>query len=941
MKYNPNKIERKWQKFWETKKLYNTKDYVAGKENKMLLTEFAYPSGNLHLGHWYAFALPDIQARYLRMKGFNVLYPTGFDAFGLPAENAAIKNNIHPEIWTKKNIAYMTKQLKSMGATFDWSREVSTIDPDYYKWTQWMFLKFYEKGLAYRASTKVNWCPKDKTVLANEQVVTRSTESGQVAVCDRCGSEVIQKELAQWMFKITDFADELIDDLKDLDWQETAKLGQINWIGRSEGAIIKFKLDALTNADITQKNAEFSQRKSALSQRDSATSTYVEVFTTRPDTIFGATFLVISPEMAQKWIDTHGNVTPPSVRKYVQDSLKKTELERQENRQKTGADTGAKALNPLTGQEIPIWVADYVLGGYGTGAIMAVPAHDQRDFEFAKKFGLPIKSVINSSSEASAKFINRSLVSDWRDRVSDKYKYVSTPEFVEFSIPGPEIDSFISFGQTLLKDGPYYFSLRGGTKLIVYKDRVFDIFQADQDAEAKVYGREHKIPEPELEWSTVYIEDGQLINSGKFNGLKSGEARDKIVKELKTKGSGDFQKTYRLHDWILSRQRYWGVPIPMINCQTCGYQPVSEKELPIKLPPLKDFKPADDGRSPLAKATKWLKVKCPKCKGDAERETDTMDTFVDSSWYFIRYTDPKNKKEFASKKKMSSWLPVPMYLGGAEHTTMHLLYSRFFAKALNSLGYVDFNEPFLGRRNRGIILGPDNQKMSKSRGNVIDPDIEVKKYGADAVRMYLAFMGPYEQGGAWSPQGLNGVYRFLNRVWNFVGKLEEPKTPDKEIEKILNKATKEIGEDIRDMKFNTGVSGLMKLINALDDKQLTTKQYETFLKLLAPFAPHLAEELWMNVLKKNQPGAGPPTAGKSIHLEKWPEYNEELLKDEVVDIIVQVNGKIRDLISVKSGASENEVAEAAKANGKIKIYIGGVTIKKVIFVKDRIINFVV
>lgn len=774
-KYNPSKIEKKWQKYWETKKFYNTKDEVAGKTNSMLLTEFAYPSGNLHIGHWYAFALPDIKARYLRMKGFNVMYPTGFDAFGLPAENAAIKNNIHPEKWTKKNITHMTKQLKSMGATFDWSRQVSTIDPEYYKWTQWMFLKFHEKGLAYRAVTKVNWCPKDMTVLANEQVVDGK--------CDRCGTEVSQKELAQWMFKITDFADELIDGLKDLNWQETAKLGQANWIGRSEGAIISFEI----------KNPQIKRESKP----------YIKVFTTRPDTIFGATFLVISPEMGQKWINNGGQATQ-EVKDYIVSSLKKTELERQENRDKTGVDTGVRVINPANNEEIPVWISNYVLGHYGTGAIMAVPAHDERDREFAQKFNL------------------------------------------------------------LISDAPL---------------------------------RDTK----------------------------------EIMRLLQDKNAGRPEKTYRLHDWILSRQRYWGVPIPMINCGTCGYLPVAEKELPVKLPPLKDFKPADDGRSPLAKAPKkWLKVKCPKCGNEAERETDTMDTFVDSSWYFMRYADPKNKKEFASKEKMKKWLPVPMYVGGAEHTTMHLLYSRFYARALNKLGYTDFAEPFLGRVNRGIILGPDNQKMSKSRGNVIDPDIEVKKYGADAVRMFLAFMGPYEQGGPWSPGGISGVYRFLNRVWNFVNRYDADVKPNPVAQKALNKFIKEIGGDIDRMSFNTGVSGLMKLLNEIESHEISKDEYETLLKLLAPFAPHLAEELWMNVLKNK----------KSVHLENWPEYDDKLLAEEKVKLVVQVNGKVRDMLEVARGLSEDEARKLVMDSENVKKFITG-DVKKVIYVKDRIINLVV
>jgi len=773
-RYNPSKIEKKWQKYWETKKLYNTKDTIARKENKMLLTEFAYPSGNLHIGHWYAFALPDIKARYLRMKGYNVMYPTGFDAFGLPAENAAIKNNIHPEKWTKQNIAHMTKQLKSMGTTFDWSRKVSTIDPDYYKWTQWMFIKFYNAGLAYRALTKVNWCPKDKTVLANEQVVNGK--------CDRCGSEVVQKELAQWMFKITEFKDELIDDLNKVDWQDTVKLAQRNWVGRSEGANIKFNLTNIPG----QKDGKH----------------FVEVFTTRADTLFGVTAIIISPELTQKWIDV-GWQTSDEVKNYIKKSFAKRELERQETKTKTGVNTGIFAINPINDEKVPVFIADYVLGQYGTGAVMAVPAHDERDKEFAQKFNLPISNAPLCSIE-------------------------------------------------------------------------------------------------------------------------------EVMKILKDKNAGYPQTTYRLHDWILSRQRYWGVPIPMVNCLVCGYVPVSEKELPIKLPPLKDFKPANDGRSPLAKAKKWLKVKCPQCKGQAERETDTMDTFVDSSWYFMRYTDHKSKKEFASKEKMKKWLPVFSYLGGAEHTTMHLLYSRFFTKALYKLGYLGFNEPFSNRRNRGIILGPDNQKMSKSRGNVVDPDNEVKKYGADAMRMYLAFMGPYLNGGSWNANGITGVYRFLNRVFNFVTQYDAKNKANAKATDIINKYIKIIGSDIDDLNFNTGVSGLMKLLNELESHKISKKEYETFLKLLAPFAPHLSEELWQSVLKNK----------KSIHLEEWSQYNEKLIKEDKFLLIVQINGKVRDKIEVSYNIEQKEAENIALNSSKIKTIIGANQVKKIIFVPNKLINIV-
>ncbi|MDP3731272.1 MAG: leucine--tRNA ligase [bacterium] len=793
MKYNPAKIEKHWQKYWEAKKLYDTKD---GENNYMLLTEFPYTSGNLHMGHWYAYTPPDILGRYLRMNGYNVLYPIGFDAFGLPAENAAIQRNISPNDWTEANIKNMTKQLKSTGAAFDWSREVKTNDPEYYKWTQWIFLKLYEKGLAYRAKTLVNWCPKDKTVLANEQVI-----GGR---CFRDDELVVQKEIEQWMFKITDYADRLVDDLGGLDWPEVTKVAQKNWVGRSEGAKIKFD----------GKHP-------------------VEVFTTRPDTIFGATFLVVSPELTKKWLDA-GWQADEGVKKYIQESLSKKELDRLEQQgEKTGIDAGIKAINPATKEEIPVWIADYVLGGYGTGAIMAVPAHDQRDFEFAEKFNLPVKMVI-------------------------------CPNYPEKTCP--------------------------------ILDR-------------------------------AYEGDGCLVGSGKFDGVTSEEAKWEITKFV----GGERQTRYKLRDWVLSRQRYWGVPIPMVYCDKCGYQPIPEKDLPVKLPKLEDFKPSENGRSPLAKAEKWVKTKCPKCGKQAERETDTMDTFVDSSWYFIRYTDPKNKKEFANPDKIREWLPAPIYIGGADHNTMHLLYSRFLTKVLYDLEYLPFSEPFLRRINRGWVLGPNHQKMSKSKGNVIDPDAEVEKYGADTVRMYLAFMGPFEQGGSWDLKGINGVFRFLNRVWNFINKPEEPKVADQEVEKALHKSAKEIGEDIKNLKFNTGVSGLMKLLNAIEDKWLTKKQYETFLKLLAPFAPHIAEEIWQDILGNK----------KSIHLEAWPEYDEKYLQEETVDLVVQINGKTRDVLKVARDSAEEKIKEMALDSEKIKRHLEGKQIKKTIFIQNRLVNFIV
>lgn len=813
--YNAGKIEKKWREIWEKSKSYKVKDKVKGKKNFYHLVMFPYPSGNLHLGHWYNYAPADVYARLKKMQGFNVLSPIGFDAFGLPAENAAIKNKIHPRTWTYKNISVMRKQLKSIGTIYDWSREVITANPDYYKWTQWMFLKMYEAGLAYKKKTLANWCPKDQVVLANEQVIN-----------GRCWRHpdtlVIQKEVDQWMFKITNYAEDLIKSLEKLNWPERTKLMQKNWIGKSEGAIVQFKIPS--------------------------TKYQIPVFTTRPDTLFGATYMVLSPdhplveEMTAK-------EQKEKVRHYVAKAHLKTELERMSlEKEKTGVFTGSYATNPVNGEKIPIWISDYVLMTYGTGAIMAVPAHDERDFEFAKKFNLPIIKVIDP-------------------------------------------------GRVWPEDKPY-------------------------------------------------IEGGLLINSGGFTGLESAEARKRITKWLKNKGLGDFSTQYKIRDWIISRQRYWGAPIPIIYCEKCGVVPVPDKNLPVKLPLLKNFKPVAGGKSPLARVKSFINTRCPKCYCQATRETDTMDTFIDSSWYFLRYADPKNKKKFANRQKLNSWLPVNMYIGGAEHAVLHLLYSRFFVKAIKDFGQpvggLEFDEPFIALRHQGTILGVDSQKMSKSKGNVIDPDNLVKEYGADAVRMYLCFMGEYSQGGPWNSKGITGIKRFFDGIYakffplwgiprrGIILNFKFSNTEDQELQKLLHQTIKKVGEDIENFRFNTAISALMILWNKLKNQNLTKDTAETFLKLLSPLAPYFTEELWSKLGNK-----------KSIHLESWPKYDLKLIETEEYELIIQINGKVRDKIKISKKLERPEIEKLVLAREIVKKYLGGKLPKKIIFVPGRLINIVV
>ena len=804
MAYNFKEIEKKWQNKWEKEgTFYAKKDYK--KKKWYGLIEFPYPSGQgLHVGHPRSYTALDIIARKRRLQGYNVLFPIGFDAFGLPAENYAIKTNVHPKITTEKNIAHFTDQLKSLGFSFDWSRVINTTDPDYYKWTQWIFIQLYKHGLAYKATMPINFCTGCKVGLANEEVVN--------GVCERCGSPVIQKEKSEWMLKITEYAQRLIDDLDDVDYLEKIKVQQKNWIGRSEGAEVKFKI---------------------------ADSSYeLVVYTTRPDTLFGTTYMVIAPEheLIKKFADKITNLD--EVKDYQKKAALKSDFERSEiNKDKTGIEIkGIKAINPLTNKEIPIWISDYVLSSYGTGAIMAVPAHDSRDFEFATKFGLPIVQVVKPNS-------------------------------------GEDID--------------------------LSKEAFTD------------------------------VATGILVNSGFLNGLSVSAAKKKVIKYLEDNKIGHKKVNYKLRDWVFSRQRYWGEPIPMVYCEHCGWQPIDEKDLPLKLPEVKDFLPGENGESPLAKQTDWINTTCPKCGGPAKRETDTMPQWAGSSWYYLRYMDPHNNDCLASKKDLEYWSPVDWYNGGMEHTTLHLLYSRFWHKFLYDIGVVPTKEPYAKRTSHGMILGTNGEKMSKSKGNVINPDDIVNEFGADTFRVYEMFMGPFDQTAAWSMDSIRGCGKFLDRVWNMQDFFVDGDTFTKETDKMMNKAIKKVSDDIEEMKFNTCISTFMTMVNEFYKlKRINKAEFKTFLTLLNPFAPHITEELNKLIGFK-----------EDISTYEWPSYDESKTIDNEIDLPIQVNGKLRANIKIVLDESEDSVKEKALAS--VQNRVDGKTIVKVIYVKNRICNIVV
>nr|WP_300127616.1 leucine--tRNA ligase [uncultured Butyricicoccus sp.] len=798
-KYEHKAVEAKWQKVWDEQNCFVApNDFTRPKF--YALVEFPYPSGmGLHVGHPRSYTALDIVARKKRMQGYNVLYPMGWDAFGLPTENFAIKNHVHPAEVTKKNVARFKSQLKALGLSFDWSREINTTDPSYYKWTQWIFLQLFKKGLAYKKEMAVNWCTSCKCVLANEEVVN--------GVCERCGSEVVRKTKSQWMLAITKYAQRLIDDLDEVDFIDRVKTQQKNWIGRSTGAEVDF---TTTEGD------------------------KLTVYTTRPDTLFGATYMVISPEhpAIEKWADKLTNLD--AVRAYREEAARKSDFERTElNKDKTGVRLdGVMAINPVNGKQIPIFVSDYVLMSYGTGAIMAVPAHDDRDWAFAKVFDLPIIEVIAGGNVQEAAFTD--------------------------------------------------------------------------------------------------VATGTLVNSEFLNGLSVAEAKKKIIEFLTEKGIGHQKVNYKLRDWVFSRQRYWGEPIPLVSCEKCGWVPLPEDQLPLTLPDVDSYEPTENGESPLAKMTDWVNTTCPCCGGPAKRETDTMPQWAGSSWYFLRYMDPHNDKELCSKEALEYWSPVDWYNGGMEHTTLHLLYSRFWHKFLYDIGVVPTKEPYAKRTSHGMILGENGEKMSKSRGNVVNPDEIVETYGADTMRLYEMFIGDFEKAAPWSSTSIKGCRRFVERVWNLFEQVKDGDVYSQDNEILIHKTIKKVSEDIENLKDNTAIAALMTLVNQFYDKGVCRAEYETLLKLVSPFAPHVTEELWQML--------GHDTV---LSLAEWPTYDEAKTVDSSIEIGVQVNGKIRSTVKLPVDCEQQTAIDTALADEKVKNAIAGKNIVKTIVVKNKIINLVV
>ncbi len=921
--YNPSEIEPRWQVKWAADGLYHS-NIEPSKPKHYALTMLPYPSGDLHIGHWYAMTPSDSRARYMRMRGFNVLFPMGFDAFGLPAENAAIKNNIHPKIWTYANIDRMRKQLRSMGAMFDWRREAVSSDPEYYRWTEWFFIQLFKHNLAYRKMSPVDWCPNCNTTLAREQVW------GDDRHCERCGTPVIKKNLEQWFFKTTQYAEELLS-YAAIDWPERVQTLQTNWIGRSEGASVIFHTD---------QGDEF------------------EIFTTRPDTLFGATFMVLAPEHPLV-----NKITKPErkaeIEAYLAETLRQSDLQREStDKEKTGVFTGGYAINPVNGKRIPIWIADYVLMTYGTGAIMAVPAHDERDFAFAIRFGLPIIPVIERPDGRSKSLVFPGSVNEgMADELSRlKIDFSAGPvgdagEGLYVNLTSDQVEDYIDIMKRFLKPGNWN-EIVGGRWLFIFSDKTIELDSVEADQEIMscckaIYpavspyrtAMEMVNSLPFYKGVLFHTEYGTMIHSGNFSGTPGERAKPEIIAWLEKRGTGKGTVNYRLRDWLISRQRYWGAPIPMLYCKKCGIVPVPEDQLPVLLPDDVEWLPT--GESPLKLHPTWRLATCPTCGGPAERETDTMDTFMCSSWYHLRYLSPRYDQGPFDPVEYQYWMPVDTYTGGIEHANMHLIYTRFFHKALRDMGITQGSEPMTQLRNQGIVLGEDSEKMSKSRGNVVAPDSLVSAYGADTVRAYLMFFARWDQGAPWNSQGIDGTVRWLRRLWVAVLEPVPAGQPDpaviRSLRRKVHQTVKSVTRDFETFEFNTIVSSLMELLNEMiKAKQQNAwgtpawdEAVDIYLRLLAPVAPHITEELWARL--------GKPY---SIHTQAWPAADEAAAVQDEITLVLQVNGKVRDRLTVPADISADDAKTAALANEMVKKYTEGKTPRQVIYVPGRLVNIV-
>lgn len=947
-RYDPKLIEPKWQSVWEETGLWRASDDPHDKA--YVIPMFPYPSGDgLHVGHPRPYTAADVYSHFQRYHGKDVLHATGWDAFGLPAENAAIKKGVPPAANTAANIDNFRRQLKSLGLSYDWSREVDTSDPAYYRWTQWIFLQLFKAGLAYRGEGWQWWCPKDKTVLANEQVVD--------GACERCGTTVTKKQLTQWYFKVTDYAGELLDNLEDLDWPESIKALQRNWIGRSEGAEVTFATEAGE----------------------------LVVYTTRPDTLFGATYMVLAPEhdLVEKLTTANQKTV---VENYVAQTKRESDIARTAtDKEKTGVFTGSYATNPVNGEQIPIWIADYVLATYGTGAIMAVPAHDQRDYDFATKFGLPVKEVVqpefgepHHGAERRQSIVavvedprtGAILTIDWgnlggrllvgggieegesaevaaRREIAEETGYTNL-EFV--SITGPIRRHYHAASKDVYRDidaTGVYFRLQDDTKqppsLEADETGKFSVEWVSQEqAYQEVTSPLHAHVLHRLHEQKVFTGEGTMVDSGAYDGLSSPDARQRIVADLQTKGRGEPKTGFKLRDWLISRQRYWGAPIPIVHCLKCGPVAVPEDQLPVELPIIDDYLPVGNGRSPLAKVPEFVQTTCPNCDGPAERETDTMDTFADSSWYFLRYPSPHDDTRAFDPEAVKKWLPVDTYVGGADHAVLHLIYARFWTMALADLGHLDFREPFLSLRNHGMIQAADGHKMSKSKGNVVNPDELIEAFGADTFRVYEMFIGPYDQAASWDDRGIEGAFRFLKRVWALgqgvaAETAESSRITDTANAKAVAAAIRHVTRSIEQFHFNTAISALMEALNALTSGRAALasadgrRVFGHYLILLSPFAPHLTEELWHELGHE-----------ESIFANRWPEYDPSLLAEDVVTIVVQVNGKVRGNLTLPAdGLSEEVAAKAALVDSHVQKFLAGKEVRKQIYVPGKLLNLVV